>query len=49
MPLVLDVRQAEVDARVDEALARCHMQHRAGHQPTHLSGGDGGGRHRTRW
>ncbi|HKA29076.1 MAG TPA: ATP-binding cassette domain-containing protein, partial [Candidatus Binatia bacterium] len=32
--------QAEVDARVDEALAMVHMQHRAGHQPTHLSGGE---------
>jgi putative ABC transport system ATP-binding protein len=41
MPLVLDgIRQSEVDARVDEALALVHMQHRAGHQPTHLSGGE---------
>jgi putative ABC transport system ATP-binding protein len=41
MPLVLDgVRQSEVDARVDEALARVRMDHRAGHHPPHLSGGE---------
>jgi putative ABC transport system ATP-binding protein len=41
MPLVLDgVRQAEVDARVDDALAMVSMEHRAEHQPTHLSGGE---------
>jgi len=41
MPLVLDgVRQSEVDARVDEALARVRMDHRAEHNPPHLSGGE---------
>jgi putative ABC transport system ATP-binding protein len=41
MPLVLDgVRQSEVDARVDEALAWVRMDHRAGHNPSHLSGGE---------
>ncbi len=41
MPLVLDgVRQPEVDARVDEALALVRMAHRAEHRPTHLSGGE---------
>src|SRR5262245_52310464 len=41
MPLVLDgVRQAEVDARVDRALAQVSLRHRAGHLPTHLSGGE---------
>ncbi len=41
MPLVLDgVRQAEVDERVDEALAQVSLKHRAGHHPTHLSGGE---------
>ena len=41
MPLVLDgVRQAEVDARVHEALDLVHMSHRAGHYPSHLSGGE---------
>jgi ABC-type lipoprotein export system ATPase subunit len=41
MPLVLDgVRQAEVDARVHDALALVNLAHRAGHHPTHLSGGE---------
>jgi putative ABC transport system ATP-binding protein len=41
MPLVLDgVRQAEVEARVHEALEMVHMSHRAGHYPAHLSGGE---------
>ena len=41
MPLVLDgVRQAEVDARVNDALALVNLAHRAGHHPTHLSGGE---------
>jgi putative ABC transport system ATP-binding protein len=41
MPLVLDgVRQREVDARVQEALAMVNMSHRAAHLPTHLSGGE---------
>jgi len=41
MPLVLDgVRQAEVEARVREALDLVHMSHRAGHYPSHLSGGE---------
>jgi ABC-type lipoprotein export system ATPase subunit len=41
MPLVLDgVRQAEVDARVHDALALVNLVHRAGHHPTHLSGGE---------
>jgi putative ABC transport system ATP-binding protein len=41
MPLVLDgVRQAEVEARVREALDLVHMSHRAGHHPSHLSGGE---------
>jgi len=41
MPLVLDgVRQAEVDARVDAALAMVRMEHRADHHPPHLSGGE---------
>jgi putative ABC transport system ATP-binding protein len=41
LPLVLDgVRQAEVDARVAEALAMVGMSPRATHHPTHLSGGE---------
>jgi len=41
MPLVLDgVRQAEVEARVREALDLVHMSNRAGHYPSHLSGGE---------
>ena len=41
MPLVLDgVRQAEVDARVHDALTLVNLAHRAGHHPTHLSGGE---------
>jgi putative ABC transport system ATP-binding protein len=41
MPLVLDgVRQAEVEVRVRDALELVHMSHRAGHYPTHLSGGE---------
>jgi putative ABC transport system ATP-binding protein len=41
MPLVLDgVRQAEVDTRVDEALAMVRMANRADHHPPHLSGGE---------
>ena len=41
MPLVLDgVCQAEVDARVDEALAQVSLKHREDHHPTHLSGGE---------
>ncbi len=41
MPLVLDgVRQAEVDGRVDDALAMVRMAHRADHHPPHLSGGE---------
>ena len=41
MPLVLDgVRQAEVDARVHDALELVNLAHRAGHHPTHLSGGE---------
>ena len=41
MPLVLDgIKQAEVDARVDDALAMVNMSHRASHHPTQLSGGE---------
>ena len=41
MPLVLDgVRQAKVDGRVNDALALVNLAHRAGHHPTHLSGGE---------
>ena len=41
MPLVLDgIKQSEVDARVNEALAMVNMSHRAAHHPTQLSGGE---------
>lgn len=41
MPLVLDgVKQSEVDARVQEALAMVRMSHRSAHYPPHLSGGE---------
>jgi putative ABC transport system ATP-binding protein len=41
MPLVLDgVKQRDVDARVEEALAMVNMSHRASHHPTQLSGGE---------
>jgi putative ABC transport system ATP-binding protein len=41
MPLVLDgVKQAEIDARVADALTLVHMSHRAKHHPTQLSGGE---------
>jgi len=41
MPLVLDgVKQAEIDARVADALTLVHMSQRAKHHPTQLSGGE---------
>jgi len=41
MPLVLDgVKRREIDARVRDVLATVDMAHRAGHYPTHLSGGE---------
>jgi len=41
MPLVLDgLKRSEIDARVRDVLATVDMAHRAGHYPTHLSGGE---------
>jgi len=41
LPLLVDgIRRSEIGTRVEEALALVHMNHRASHLPSHLSGGE---------